>query len=147
MSSAISAGCLRAISTVWVDLFHALMKTKAVADENTTISMLAIKQDLDSCQQHLAFKEKELMQRLDDLTLDAKQRLLVKDVTGARRRLMDKRRVSEQLQKVSNSICVIQSHAEAIEQTTWNKELLQTLRASATAIRSLNVKGLSLIHI
>lgn len=141
MSSALNQGCLRIISTVWVDVYHALIKTKRVQEENTSLSMIAIRQDLESCQQHLVERERTLQKKVDELTIAAKERLQAKDLAGARRRLFDRKRNLEQLTKISNSIAVIESHSEAIENTTWNRSLLDTLKASATAIRSLNVKG------
>jgi hypothetical protein len=42
---------------------------------------------------------------------------------------------------VNNSICIIDSHANAIEGTELNKSILNTIRASGDAIKRLSVKG------
>ena len=42
---------------------------------------------------------------------------------------------------MNNSICIIESHANAIEGTELNKSILDTIRASGDAIKRLSVKG------
>jgi hypothetical protein len=54
---------------------------------------------------------------------------------------MYRRRCQEQLLRVNNSICIIDSHANAIEGTELNKSILDTIRASGDAIKRLGVKG------
>ena len=55
--------------------------------------------------------------------------------------LIYRQRCEEQLLRVNNSICIIESHANAIEGTELNKSILHTLRASGDAIKRLSVKG------
>jgi hypothetical protein len=52
-----------------------------------------------------------------------------------------RRRCQDQLQRVNNSLCIIESHANAIEGTELNKSILDTIRASGDAIKRLSVKG------
>jgi hypothetical protein len=52
-----------------------------------------------------------------------------------------RRRCHEQLLRVNNSICIIESHSNAIEGTELNKSILNTIRASGDAIKRLSVKG------
>jgi hypothetical protein len=52
-----------------------------------------------------------------------------------------RRRCQEQLLRVNNSLCIIESHANAIEGTELNKSILNTIRASGDAIKRLSVKG------
>jgi hypothetical protein len=56
-------------------------------------------------------------------------------------RIVVRRRCQEQLLRVSNSICIIESHANAIEGTELNKSILDTIRASGDAIKRLSVRG------
>lgn len=142
MSKYIPIGCFQIISSIWVDLYHALTIKNAESQAITQQwQMQAIRTDLDSCRMHLVSREKELEKRIAELSEQAKRKAMCKDMIGARRKLMDRKRSRDQLDRISNSICIIESHSDAIEGTEWNKSVLNTLRASADAIRQLNVQG------
>jgi hypothetical protein len=89
----------------------------------------------------LSVKEADLCERIGLLTGEAKQRQSSKDITGAKRKLVERRRCQEQLQRVANSICIMDSHNSALEGTELNKSILNTIRASGDAIKRLSIKG------
>lgn len=89
----------------------------------------------------LTAKERDLSERVGLLTGEAKQRQGTRDIPGARRKLIERRRCQDQLARVSNSICVLDSHSNALEGTELNKSILNTIRASGEAIKKLSIKG------
>jgi hypothetical protein len=96
--------------------------------------------DLGSCISKLSTREQDLSEKIGLLTGEAKHKSTTQDMAGAKRKLIERRRCQEQLVRVTNSICIIESHANAIEGTELNKEILNTIRASGDAIKKLNVQ-------
>lgn len=109
----------------------------------------------------LGMREKELLEKMDSLTNEAKMKVSKKDMSGAKRKILDRRRLvfsrplkymieadpnplnrcQQQLTRVNNSISIIESHSSAIEGTELNKSILDTLKASGEAIKRLNITG------
>jgi hypothetical protein len=111
-----------------------------VSEENEVLQMSAIKSDLYNCMLTLNAKEADLSDKIAVLTTEAKRRQDLKDRSGAKRKLIERRRCNEQLQRVTNSICIMDSHMSALEGTELNKSILNTIRASGDAIKRLSVK-------
>ena len=120
--------------------------------------------DLRTCMHRLATRESELSERIEVLTAEARKKSAMRDIAGAKRKIIERsvllclsasaekkrhlyrdsfrrRRCHEQLLRVNNSICIIDSHTNAIEGTELNKSILNTIRASGDAIKRLSVKG------
>lgn len=84
-------------------------------------------------------REDELQCKIDAALRDARAKKLARDVAGAKRRLVDKRRLESQLDRLRSSIYVIETHANAIDGTELDKAVVQTLKASGDALKSLGM--------
>jgi hypothetical protein len=89
----------------------------------------------------LTTKERTLAEKITVLTEEAKAKTTARDNTGAKRKLLERRRCQEQLSRVTNSIFIMESHSNALEGSELNKSILNTIRASADAIKKLSIKG------
>lgn len=136
-------GCLlNMVASTWVYLYHAVFKnTGAIDRENSEIRMNLVQQDLASCAAKLAEREKDLLNRVYALTNEAIFRKRAGDIAGAKKKLVDRKRLQNQLDRLQNSISVIDMHINTIEGTELNKSILQTLKASGDALRKLGVEG------
>ena len=85
--------------------------------------------DLQTCLNRLTAREHELSERIAVLTVEAKHKSTGKDIAGAKRKILERLRCQEQLVGVNNSICIIDSHANAIEATELNQSILNTIKA------------------
>lgn len=126
--------------------------------------MNLIQQDLVSCSERLASRESELAAKISDLTRDAAIKKASNDLNGARyeslkttpnngaeklmiffrssrKKLVERKRVQAQMEKIVSSISVIDNHINAIEGTELNRSILETLRASGDALKRLGVQG------
>lgn len=104
-----------------------------------TANRYPCEQDLSSCMSRLHAREDELQGRIDTALRDAKAKKLARDVAGAKRKLVEKRRLEAQLDRLRSSIYVIETHANAIDGTELDKAVVQTLRASGDALKSLGM--------
>ena len=86
-------------------------------------------------------REAELETKIRTITADAARRKEMGDITGARRKLVDRRRAQAQLEKIISSISVIDMHMNTIEGTELNRSILDTLRASGDALKRLGASG------
>jgi hypothetical protein len=144
MHRCVPSGCLwNMIASTYVDMYHAaglFVNQTHVMEENEVLQMSAIKSDLHNCMNQLNAKEADLSDKIASLTTEAKCRQARKDVLGAKRKLIERRRCNEQLQRVTNSIGIMDAHMGALEGTELNKSILSTIRASGDAIQRLSVK-------
>lgn len=84
-------------------------------------------------------REDELEGRIDTALKDAKAKKLARDVAGAKCRLVEKRRLEAQLDRLRSSIYVIETHANAIDGKELDKAVVQTLKASGDSLKSLGM--------
>jgi hypothetical protein len=143
MTRCISSECIiNAMASTWVDFYHAaFVSNESITKENEELQMSAIQADLQHCISKLSHKECDLSERISLLTGEAKSKHAIQDTSGAKRKLMERRRLTEQLQRVTNSISIMDAHSNALEGTELNKSILNTIRASGDAIKRLSVKG------
>jgi hypothetical protein len=131
-----------AAASVWMDLYQILVRKRSdVDDENQEIRMSLVQQDLHSCTNKLNTRETELINRIDELGTEAVKRNKLNDLAGARKRLGERKRTQQQLDKLRNCITVIDIHRDTIDGTEFDKSILHTLRASGDAIKRLTIAG------
>jgi hypothetical protein len=63
------------------------------------------------------------------------------DMAGARKKLGERKRSQQQLDKLRNCMTVIEIHRDTIDGTEFDKSILHTLKASGDAIKRLTVCG------
>ena len=86
-------------------------------------------------------RERQLSKRIEVLTKEAVARKKVGDIVGAKKRLVDRKRLSVQLERLISSISIIDMHINTIEGTELNKSILQTLKASADAMKKMGINS------
>lgn len=96
-----------------------------------------IQKELFSCQKQLSSRESELQEKVYSLEKEALARKQVKDIAGAKKRLIERRRVQAQLEKLQNSMATIELHRNTIEGSVLDRAVLETLRASGDALKQM----------
>ena len=138
-----SSTCLMdAVASAWVDFYHAAFVSKqTLARENEEIRLSLIQKELSSCQTLLSRREAELQLRLTTLEKEAVARKRAKDLVGAKKRMVERRMVHAQLEKLQNSINTINLHRNTIEGSVLDRTILETLRASGDALRQMGASS------
>ena len=90
---------------------------------------------------HLGKRELELENKANILTDAARTRGKLGDKLGAKRKLIEKKKINEQLNVVSNTISILNTHLQAIENTTWNKSMIDALKTSTAAMKDLTTNS------
>lgn len=94
MSCLVSDCLYKAVASLWVDFYHSTLTSKAfIEKEKSEMHMSCIQRDLTLCMSRLHAKESDLETKIVGALEDAKSRKLAGDVAGAKRRLVDKRRM------------------------------------------------------
>ena len=91
---------------------------------------MLIQKELSNCLRQLARREEELQERMASLQREAIARRNAKDLAGAKKRMIERRRVQAQLEKLQNSMTTIEIHRNTIEGSVLDRTVLETLRAS-----------------
>lgn len=149
-------GCfMNMIASMWVYLYHGMKRPADLERDGAEVGMSLIQEDLETCASRLEMKETELMERIDQLTMEAKRRMgtsagtvmrssgskVAKDPSGAKRILAERRRVQGQLDKLRSSMAVIDTHINTIKGTELDLTILETLKASGDALKKVGLKG------
>ncbi len=142
-SSSSSPSCLLdLIASTWVDLYHAaFVNRKSLEQENERIRMSAVQRDLDKCYSMLQQREAELQMRVSQLGRQAIMYKQGKNLAGARKKMLERARVQAQMEKIQNSILMIEMHRSTLEGTAMDISVLETLKASGDALRQMGVTG------
>jgi hypothetical protein len=130
--------------------------------EQQQIRVALVQKELVACQQQLQKRESEVQarcalympssaslvshtdplknqkqNRIDALAADAIARKRSRDILGAKKKMLERRRMQAQLEKLQNSILTIDMHKSTIEGSVLDRTVLETLRASGDALRQI----------
>lgn len=142
LSSCLGPCLLNAIATSWVDMWHAMrFNSQALQEENNIIRMGALQRDLDSSYQRLALREGELQSKVTFLAQQAITARRQNKMDVAKRKMMERSRVLTQLDHIQNSMSLIDVHRSTIEKTTLDISLLETIKASGDALKTMGVNA------
>jgi hypothetical protein len=88
------AACLwDSVASAWVDFYHAaFVSRQALARENEQLRICAIQKDLAACKTQLGNAEQKLQDKILQLEREAVHRKRVKDLNGAKLKMMERRR-------------------------------------------------------
>lgn len=129
---------LDALASAWVDLYHAAFVSRhTLAKEQEQIRVALVQRELAACQQQLQKKEVDLQSKFDVLGREALARKQSRDLLGAKKKMLERRRIQAQLEKLQNSIMTIDMHKSTIEGSVLDRTVLETLRASGDALRQI----------
>ena len=139
MSAPLRSCLFDAFANVWVDLFHAVCVSKqALAKEQQQIRLSLVQRELLSCQQQLQKKEADLQVKIETLGREAvAKKKACKDIAGAKKRMLERKRLQSQLEKLQNTMMTIDMQKNTIEGSALDRTVLETLKASADALRQI----------
>jgi hypothetical protein len=99
------------VASTWVDFYHAAFVSKKTLDqENEQLSMCAVQKDLESCYRKLSLREAELQERALGLAENAVAYRRAKNMPAAKKKMLERARIISQMEKVQNSIAMIDMH-------------------------------------
>ena len=86
------------------------MHRKTLEQEGERVRMCAVQKDLQTCYSKLAQREEELQERAGTLARHALSYRKGKNLCAAKKKMVERARVLGQLEKVQNSIAMIDMH-------------------------------------
>ena len=137
------------LASAWVDLYHAaFVSRQALAQENEQIRISLIQKDLSACQNQLCAQERMLQEKISALESEAMAKKRAKDLPGAKKKMVERRRMQAQLQSLQDSMSTIDLHRNTIERSMLNKTVLDSLRAAGDVLRQMGAtrEGISSIE-
>ena len=96
---------------------------------------------LETCKATLLAKERELSAQLESLGREALARKRAGDKVAAKRLVVDRRRISEKVQRTQSCLSVVDKQLDALQSRELDKELLKSLQLSNQAMKKLGIQG------
>lgn len=135
------------VASLWVTTWEYLFaKPEILKHVQEAVCKSKITRDLHETDDRLCQMERQLVAQIKAATLEAISRKKVSDVNGAKRKIMDKRRLEQQLDRLRASQAVVVMHMDALQNNALNQELASTLRKSTEAMKQL-APGLNITQI
>jgi len=120
---------LETIASVW-------MLSVRVPEKETEVG---IHDNLEGCRDSLESREADLSEGCRRLGREALKRKQAGDMLGAKTKMMERRRAIKRLEKLRNSLALVDAQMDALRTTELDKELMQTLLASNAALKKAGV--------
>lgn len=98
-----------------------------------------IHDNLEGCRESLESREADLSEGCKRLGREALKRKQAGDTLGAKNKVMERRRTLKRLEKLRNSLALVDAQMDALRTTELDKELMQTLLASSAALKKAGV--------
>jgi len=73
--------------------------------------------------------------------MEAMSKKKCRDLNGAKKKMMERRRIQSQLEKLQNSISTIDLHRNTIEGSVLDRTVLETLKASGDALKQIGASA------
>lgn len=125
---------LETIASMWLLSRRAVGIRAPVTEEDESV-----REGLIGCRMSLEAREAELVEGCRRLGREALRRRQQGDPTGARLKLLERRRVAKRLDKLRNSLVLVDAQMDALQSTELDREVLQTLVASSNALKKAGV--------
>lgn len=125
---------LETIASMWLLSRRAVGIRAPVSEDDDSV-----RESLIGCRMSLEAREAELVEGCRRLGRDALRRRQQGDPAGARLKLLERRRVAKRLDKLRNSLVLVDAQMDALQSTELDRELLQTLVASSNALKKAGV--------
>ena len=125
---------LETIASVWLLSRRAVGIRAPVSEDDESV-----REGLIGCRMSLEAREAELVEGCRRLGREALKRRQQGDPAGARLKLLERRRVAKRLDKLRNSLVLVDAQMDALQSTELDRELLQTLVASSNALKKAGV--------
>ena len=135
------------VASVWVSTWeYFFAKPEMLKQVTEGINKCRVTRDLEDTDEKLTRMEKQLVAQIKTVTSEAVARKRNGDVSGAKRKIMDRRRLDQQLDRLRGSQAVIVMHMDSMQNNELNLEIVRTLRKSSEAMRQL-APGMSVVEI
>ena len=115
-----------------------MMSIRTVAKQPVE-SEPCVQENLEDCRSSLEEREAELVEGCRRLGKDAMRRKQLGDMTGAKSKMLERKRALKRLEKLRNSLSLVDAQLDALRSTELDKELMQTLLASSAALKKAGV--------
>lgn len=129
---------VRSLLSAWVYFTESITMSNAdIQIIQKNISNSQIMKDLENKQENLRLMEHKMERDIESFLQEAKDRKGRGDTSGARQKLMEKRSLVQQLDRLRASQNIIAVHLGTMRGAELNQTLISTLKASNNAIRSM----------
>lgn len=125
---------LEAVASMWLMSRRVVGIQTPVCDDDESVH-----EGLVGCRLSLESREAELVDGCKKLGREALRRRQQGDSAGAKLKLLERRRVAKRLEKLRNSLVLVDAQMDALQSTELDRELLQTLVASSAALKKAGV--------
>ena len=98
-----------------------------------------VQENLEDCRYSLEEREAELVEGCRRLGKDAMRSKQLGDMTSAKSKMLERKRALKRLEKLRNSLSLVDAQLDALRSTELDKELMQTLLASSAALKKAGV--------
>lgn len=122
------------VASMWIMTLRTL-RGKSPPDLNDE----SIQEGLEGCRMSLEVRETELSEACKRLGREALKRKASGDISGARSKLMERRRGMKRLEKLRSSLVLVDTQLDALRNTELDRELMTTLMASSAALKKAGV--------
>ena len=125
------------VASMWIVTLKTIKRSAPDTDDES------VQEHLEGCRMSLEVREAELAESCKKLGRDALRRRQQGDAAGAKAKLMERRRSMKRLEKLRNSLTLVDTQLDALRNTELDRELMQTLVASSAALKKAGVgKGI-----
>jgi LmbE family N-acetylglucosaminyl deacetylase len=121
------------VASMWLVTLKTIKRGVPDADDD------AVQENLEGCRMSLEVREAELAESCKKLGRDALRRKQQGDIVGAKTKLMERKRSIKRLEKLRNSLTLVDTQLDALRNTELDRELMQTLVASSAALKKAGV--------
>ena len=126
---------LETIASVWMLSVRAAVPLQ----EDNNEEDVGIHDNLEGCRNSLECREADLAEGCRKLGREALKRKQAGDIQGAKVKMVERKRALKRLEKLRNSLALVDAQLDALRTTELDKELMQTLIASSAALKKAGV--------
>jgi predicted small metal-binding protein len=125
--------CFEALAALWINTKKQIMR------EPMEQQVFTAQDNLEQCKRTMEQREKELQETVIKLAKEAISKKKAGDVTAARLKLRERERCIKRLDKLHNSLNIIETQLDAIKSSELDKEIMLSLKASTVAMKKAGI--------
>ena len=124
---------LETMASIWLDA------RRRIIHEPIEEEVLSAQEGLEQCRRSMEGRELEIQSLIIRLTTEALQKKKEKDSSGAKSKLLERRRTFKRLDRLRHGLDLVDSQLDAIRTNELDKEIMLTLKASTNAMRKAGI--------
>lgn len=125
--------CFEAIAALWINTKKQIMR------EPMEQQVFTAQDNLEQCKRTMELREKELQENILKLAKEAVAKNKAGDKPAARLKLKERERFMKRLEKLRNSMNIIDLQLDAIRSSELDKEIMLSLKASTVAMKKAGI--------